>query len=95
MSMIFMNSDCSTTFDVHRLKLNATDKIDLQRVDNCVALSEYLLHTEEYKKVKSCKNNMFKISGIAGGKEFELSDGSFPYQIFKIILSTSSRSMNH
>ena len=33
MDTIFMNSKNSKTFDLHRLSLNLTDKIDLRRKD--------------------------------------------------------------
>ena len=33
MSMIFMKSESSNTSDAHKLRLNLTDKIDLQRGD--------------------------------------------------------------
>ena len=39
MNTIFMNSENNRTSDVHRLRFNLTDKIDLQRADDHVALS--------------------------------------------------------
>ena len=39
MSMIFMNSENKTS-DEHRLKLTLADKMDLQRSDNRVAISD-------------------------------------------------------
>ena len=61
MNTIFVNSGNSKTSDPHRLILNLTDKINLKRVDKCVALSN--------------RNNKFKISVVTGNGEFELSDG--------------------
>ena len=61
MNTIFVNSGNSKTSDPHRLILNLTDKINLKRIDKCVALSN--------------RNNKFKISVVTGNGEFELSDG--------------------
>ena len=61
MNAIFVNSGNSKTSDPHRLILNLTDKINLKRIDKCVALSN--------------RNNKFKISVVTGNGEFELSDG--------------------
>ena len=60
MNTIFVNSGNSKTSDPHRLILNLTDKINLKRIDKCVALSN--------------RNNKFKISVVTGNGEFELSD---------------------
>ena len=38
MDTIFMNSKNNKTSDLHRLLLNPSDRIDLQRNDECVAL---------------------------------------------------------
>ena len=38
MSTIFINSKNSKTSDPHRLLLNVTDKMDLRRKDNYIAL---------------------------------------------------------
>ena len=47
-----MNSENSTTFHPHRLLPNLTDKIDFQRGEKCVALSNLsILHIEKYKKL--------------------------------------------
>ena len=40
MSTILMNSENSKTSDSRRLRLNLTDKMDLQSVDKCVELSD-------------------------------------------------------
>ena len=36
---IFMNSENTKTYDPHRLVLNLKDKIDLKKIDKCIALS--------------------------------------------------------
>ena len=60
MSAVFINSNSKTSY-VHRLELNLTDKTDLPRSDNCVALS-ILSICYTWKNVKkSYENNRFKI----------------------------------
>ena len=57
-----MNSKNSKTSDPHILLLNLTDKVNLKRRDNYVALSD-LSMCYTWKNIKnSYKNNKFKIS---------------------------------
>ena len=51
MDTIFMNSENSKTSDPHRLLLNLSDKINLKTSDKYVALSNFLVYMEKYKKV--------------------------------------------
>ena len=44
-----MNSDNSKTSNAHRLVFNLTDRVDLQRGNNCVALSDLSIYY-------TCKN---------------------------------------
>ena len=44
MSTIFINSENCKTSHAHRLMLNLTDKIDLQKDDNCIGLSGLSLY---------------------------------------------------
>ena len=44
MNIIFMNSKNSRTSDPHRLLLNLTDKINLKKNDNYVALSNLSIY---------------------------------------------------
>lgn len=44
MNTKFMNSENSKASDTHKLRLNLTDKVDLQRNDNQVALSNLTIH---------------------------------------------------
>ena len=44
MDTIFMNSKNSRTSDPHRLLLNLTDKINLKKNDNYVALSNLSIY---------------------------------------------------
>ena len=62
-----MNSENSKTSDVRRLKLNLTDKIDLQRGDKRVALSDLGI----YYTIKII-NKLYNIV-----EEFVLPDGSY------------------
>ena len=51
MDTIFMNSENGKTSDPHRLLLNISDKINLKTSDKYVALSNFLVYMEKYKKV--------------------------------------------
>ena len=50
MDTIFMNSENSRTPKPHILILKLTNKLDLRIGKNVIALSNYLLHMEKYKK---------------------------------------------
>ena len=72
-----MNSENSKTSDPHRLLLNLTDKINLQRSDKYVALSNLSIYYT-WKNIKnSYENNKFKISALTWNEGFELPDGSY------------------
>ena len=82
--MIFMNSENSKTFDVHRLRLYITDKVDLWRGDNCVALSTCSI-CYTWKSIKKLyRNNKFKISGTTWDKQFDLFEQFYSYAISDI-----------
>ena len=76
MSTIFINSKNSKTSDPHRLLLNVTDKMDLRRKDNYIALPNRNIYYTWKNIEKSYNNNKFKISAPAWNEEFELLDGS-------------------
>ena len=77
MNTIFTNSKNSKTSDFHRLLLKLTDKIDLRRKDQYIALSNLTIYYT-WKNIKnSYKNNKFKISALTWNEEFELLDGSY------------------
>ena len=81
MNTIFMGPKSSKISDPHRLLLNLTDKIDLKKK---------ILHLSYMvKNKKSYENNKFVISAPTWNEELELPDGSYLYQIFKIILNKS------
>ena len=75
MDTIFMNSKNSRTSYPHRLLLNLTDKINLNRSDKYVPLSNVSIYYT-WKIIKnSYKNNRFTISSPTWNKEFGLPDG--------------------
>ena len=76
MSTIFINSKNSKTSDPHRLLLNVTDKMDLRRKDNYIALPNRNIYYTWKNIEKSYNNNKFKISAPSWNEEFELLDGS-------------------
>ena len=62
MDTIFMNSKNSKTSKPHVLILKFTDKLDLRRGENRIAL-ELLYYCNTWKNIKSShNNNKFKIS---------------------------------
>ena len=72
-----MNSENSKTSHPYRLLLSLTDKINLNRSDKYVALSNLSIYYTWKNIKKSHKNNKFKISAPAWNEEFELPDGSY------------------
>ena len=77
MDTIFINSEDIKTSHNHRLLLNVTDKVDLQRSDKYVDLSNLSIHYT-WKSIKiSYKNSKFKILAPILNEEFELRDGSY------------------
>ena len=57
-----MNSKNSKTSEPHRLLLNPTDKINLNRSDKYIFLSNFNLYYTWKNIKKSYKNNKLKIS---------------------------------
>ena len=72
-----MNAENSKTSDPHRPLLNLSDKINLDRSDKYVALSNLSIYFTQKNIKKSYKNNIFKISAPTWNEEFELPDGSY------------------
>ena len=62
MDTIFMNSKNSEISDSHRLLVNLTDKINLRRKYEYIALSNLSIYYTWKNIKKSYKNNKFKIS---------------------------------
>ena len=77
MDTIFMNSENSKTSEHNVLMLKLTDKLDLRRGKETVALSNLSIYYT-WKNVKSSyNNNKFKISAPTWREEFKLPDGSY------------------
>ena len=77
MDTIFMNSENSKISKPHVLILKLTDKLDLRRGENSIALSNLSIYYT-WKNIKSSyNNNKFKISAPTWNDEFELPDGSY------------------
>ena len=81
-----MNSENSKTSEPHVLILKLTDKLDLRRGEKSTALSNLSIYYTWKNKKSSCNNNKFKISAPTWNDKFHI-------QIFKIILSIFSKSM--
>ena len=82
-----MNSDNSKSSKPHILTLKFTNKLDLRLSEKVIALSNLSIYYT-WKNIKSSyNNNKFKRSTPTWNDEFELPNGSYSYQIFKIILS--------
>ena len=87
-----MNSKNSKTSYLHELLLNLNVKIDSRRSKKSVVLSNLSIYYKR-KNIKSLyKNNKFEISVPAQNVKFELPNGTFLQQIFKIILNILLRS---
>ena len=77
MDTMFMNSTNSKTFKPHVLILKLTDKLDLRRDENKIALSNFSICYTRKNKKSSYNNNKFKISAPTWNDKFELPDGSY------------------
>ena len=64
MDTMFINSANIITFNIKRLLLNLSHKINLKRSDIYVALSNLSIYCISKNITKSCKNNKFKISTL-------------------------------
>ena len=72
-----MNSKNSQTSKPHVLILKFTDKLDLRRGENRIALSNLSIYYT-WKNIKSSyNNNKFKISAPTWNDKFQLPDGSY------------------
>ena len=100
MDTIFMNSENSKTSEHHVLVLKLTDKLDLRRGQETVALSNLSIYYT-WKNVKSPynNNNKFKKSAPTWTEEFELPDGSYSVtdiqDYFEYILKKHSENVDN
>ena len=74
MDTVFISSRNGETSDLHRLLLNLLDKINLERGDKYVALSNLSIYYTWKNIKRSYKNNKFKISALTWNKKFQLPD---------------------
>ena len=94
MDPIFMNSKNIQTSYALRVLMNLADKINLKTSDKYLPLSNLSIYEPGKNIKKSYKNNTFKIPPSTWNEEFELPDGSYSYQIFKITLNIFKKSMD-
>ena len=77
MNSIFMNSENSKTSEPHVSILKLTDKLDLRRGKEIIALSNLSIYYT-WKNIKSSyNNNKFKISAPTWNDKLALPDGSY------------------
>ena len=69
------------------LKVKFTNKLDLRRGENRIALSNFSIYYTWKNMKSSYNNNKFKISAPTWNDKFELPDVSYCISIFNIILS--------
>ena len=72
-----MNSENRKSSETHVLKLKFTDKLDLRRSEESIALSNLSIYFTRKNIKSSYNNNKFKISAPTQNDEFELPDGSY------------------
>ena len=77
MNTIFKNSKNSKTSDLQRLLLDLTDKINLKRSDQYIALSNLSIYYTWRNIKKSYENNKFKMLIPTWNDEFESPNGSY------------------
>ena len=77
MDIIFRNSENSKIFDLHRGLPNHPDKINLNRSDKYIAISNFSIYYTWKNMKKSYKNNELKIPGPTWNEKFELPHGSY------------------
>ena len=72
-----MNTENSGTSELHRLKLDLTDKLNLKNPSKNMALANLSIYYT-WKNIKSeYNNNKFKISAPTWNETFDLPDGSY------------------
>ena len=72
-----MNTENSKTNELHRFKLDLTDKLNLKNPNKSMALANLSIYFT-WKNIKSeYKNNKFKISPPTWNDIFDLPDGFY------------------
>ena len=77
MDTIFVNSKQSKSSKPQVSILNLADKIDFQRGEKSIALSNLSIYYAWKNMKNTYNNNKFKISSPTWNDEFELPDGSY------------------
>ena len=93
MGTIFMNFEYSKTSEPHVLILKLTDKLDLRRGEESIALSNLSIYYTWKNIKKSHNNNKFKCHLQRGIINFDYQIDQILYQIFSIILSMFQKSL--
>ena len=86
MDTTFLNSENSRNSKYYVLILKLADKLDLRRGQKSIALSNLSIYYTWKNTKISHNNNKFEIPAPTWNDEFELPDGSYLDQIFKISL---------
>ena len=71
-----MNTENNKTNELHRFKLDLTDKLNLKNPNKNMALANLSIYYT-WKNIKSEYNNKFKISSPTWNDTFDLPDGSY------------------
>ena len=77
MDTLFLNSENIKTSEPPVLILKFTDKLDLGRSENIIALSNLSIYYTWKNMKSSCNSKNFKISAPAWNDKFELPDGPY------------------
>ena len=77
MEIIFINTENSKTNELHRFKLDLTDKLNLKNPNKNITLANLSIYCT-WKNIKSeYNNNKFKISAPTWNDTFDLPDRSY------------------
>ena len=77
METIVVNSENSKTSELHRFRLDLTDKLDLKDPKKNMALANLGIYYTREKVKSECKNNKFKNSTPIWNDTFDLPDSSY------------------
>ena len=77
METFFMNTKNSKTSELHRLKYNLIDKLDLKTPNKNMALASLSIYYTWENVNSTYNNNKFKISAPTRNDTFDLPDGSY------------------
>ena len=88
-----MNTENSETSELHRFKLDLTDKLNLKNPNRNMALANLGIYYT-WKNIKSeNNNNKFKIYAVTWNDTFDLPDSSYSIIMFRIILNSLLKNM--